>query len=453
MLKQRLTQKQTLNLSPQQIQLMKLVQLPVISFIHEISNLVEENPLLEFNYEDDEKGSVGRFAYNSSKYSNALLPEYETENTYIQPSSLSDYLQDQLNSLFISEEQKKTVLVLINYLDANGYLQRSLDDISNDLAFNENIHISTLKLQTALDTLQTLEPHGIGAVSLQNCLIIQLEQKKATPERELALTILENYFELFSKKKFNKITEKLKITANEITLASKEILVLNPKPGSGFNELHKGEKNIIPDFILTIENDTPIIRINKSGAPSLKINDSILLNISKETLLKKEEKKAFEFLKENKQKAEFLIGAIKQRELTLTSIVNAIINYQKEYFLTNDYNAIKPMVLKTISDITSYEISTVSRAINSKYIDTPFGIKSLKALFSEGFVNSKNESISSLSIKNIIKELIEEEPKNAPYSDSKLVDILEEKQISIARRTVTKYRKSLGFLSSHLRKN
>ena len=469
MLNQKLQLKLSQKLSPQQIQLMKLIQLTTTELEQKIINEIEENPALETgselqddqgndseiidenvnvdDYLDNESGDL-----NQSYYSNQ-----EEEKNFQRKSSISfhQFLDNQSKNLILSESEKPICEFLIGSIDESGYLRREVDDIIDDLAFTQNIISTKEDIQSILLKIQDLDPPGVGARSLQECLLIQLKKKNNLKHSIInSIRIIENEFELFSKKKFSKLSEKLNLSDNELKEVIKEISRLNPKPGGSITS-DFSNNTIIPDFILTIDDGNLIVELNRRNSPELRLSSSyknILEGYKNDPKKTKSQNQAMQFLKQKLDSAKWFIEAIEQRYQTLFHTVNAIVNFQKDYFLTGEEANLKPMILKDIAEIINMDISTISRVANSKYIDTPYGIKLLKKYFSEGMKNKDGEEISTIEIKKILKEIIDNEDKTKPLSDIELSNKLLEKGYKIARRTVSKYREQLEISVARLRK-
>ena len=453
---------------------MKLIQLSTLDLEQQIQNEIGENPALEsginndtenqeINYEELEKSDskeideyinddeIPFYKLNSNNYSN------EDEKSINISGEISFYqtLLEQMGNLILDEKETKISEFLVGSIDDSGYIRRTDEEIIDDLAFTQNIIVNDYELNKVLKLIQTLDPPGIGARSLKESLIIQLNKKK-NPKAEtlLAKKILEKDFDLFSKKNFLKLQEKFKVSQIELKKAFKIISKLNPKPGiSTSSDLSTNQ--IIPDFILTIEDGNIEVSLNNRNAPHLKISKSYkemikgYVNNKNKT---KSDNDAILFIKQKLDSAQWFIDAIEQRYQTLSLTINAIIDYQKEYFLTGDERKLKPMILKDIANKIDMDISTVSRVANSKYIDTPYGIKLLKTFFSEGFKNQDGENISSIEIKIILESLIKKENKFNPITDENISKLLKEKGYNIARRTIAKYREQLDIPTSRMRK-
>ena len=481
MLKQYLNFKLSQKLSPQQIQLMKLIQLPTLAFEQKIQHEIEENPALEngkenldefeeFDQKDeyDEGERIDAEDINIDEYlSDDEIPSYKLQsNNYSESDdkqipyaggvSFHQYLANQLDTLLISEEELNLAKFLVGTIDGSGYLRRELDDILDDLAFTQNIFTEKEELLKVLELIHDLEPAGIGARNLRECLLIQLERKKTDRQSVLlALQIVKDAFENFSKKHFDKLITKFKCTEDELRDAIEEIGRLNPKPGSSYSENTKIVEHVIPDFIIKIEDNSLNLTLNGRNAPELHVSREYteMLKGYKEAKSKsKSQKDAVQFIKQKLDGAKWFIEAIKQRQETLYVTMHTIMKYQENYFLSGDEKSIKPMILKDIADIIGMDISTVSRVANSKYVETPYGTKLIKELFSESMVNNEGEEISTKEVKSILKTVIEEEDKSKPLTDAKLSDLLQDKGYKIARRTVAKYREQLDYPVARLRK-
>ena len=471
MLNQKLQLKLSQKLSPQQIQLMKLIQLTTAELEQKIKNEIEENPAIELGKEaaeddsnefesNNEEGDVNIDDYlsdepedlNQNYYSNQ-----EESTNYQTKSSLSfhQFLDNQSKNLILKDSEKPICEFLIGSIDESGYLRREIDDIIDDLAFTQNIVATKHDVLSILEKIQDLDPAGVGARSLKECLLIQLKKKNSFKKSVLnSIKILENEFEIFSKKKFSKLSEKLSLSQEDLKDAIDEISRLNPKPGGSITS-EFSNNTIVPDFILTIEDGNFIVELNKRNSPELRLSNSyknILEGYKNDPKKTKSQNQAMQFLKQKLDSAKWFIEAIEQRHQTLFQTVNAIVNFQKEYFSNGEEIKLKPMILKDIAEIINMDISTISRVANSKYIETPYGIKLLKSYFSEGMKNKKGEEISTIEIKKILKEIISEEDKNKPLSDIELSNKLSDKGYKVARRTVSKYREQLDISVARLRK-
>ena len=471
MLNQKLQLKLSQKLSPQQIQLMKLIQLTTAELEQKIKNEIEENPALEMG---NEKTEVENDEFEISQNDDVDVDDYltdmsddydnsqnyfssEEENTNFQTKasySFHQYLDNQSKNLILDEKYKPICDFLIGSIDESGYLRREIEDIIDDLAFTQNIVTSREEILSVLKKIQELDPPGVGARSLKECLLIQLRRKNSKESIDNSIKIIENDFDLFSKKKFSKLSEKLNLNDQKLKEAIDEISKLNPKPGGSITS-DFANNAITPDFILTIEDGDLIVELNKKNSPELRLSNSyknILEGYKKDPNKTKSQNQAIQFLKQKLDSAKWFIEAIEQRHQTLFQTVNAIVNFQKDYFLTGEESNLKPMILKDIAEKINLDISTVSRVANSKYMDSPYGIRLLKSYFSEGMKNSDGDDISTIEIKRILKEIVESENKIKPLSDLDLSSKLSTKGFKVARRTVAKYREQLDIPVARLRK-
>ncbi len=471
-LKQSLQQRLLQKLSPQQIQLMKMLQLPTIELEKRIKEELEINPALdegeeqvsedEFTEEADEK----RDDFNFQDYTNDETPTYKTQSNNFSKGqdehqtplsfgdSLSERLKKQINLKIKNEKQKKIAEHIIGNLDESGYLRRELFNIVDDLAFSQNIFTDEEELEQILVEVQDLEPHGVGARDLKECLLIQLKKKNKTIAIKTAEVILEKCFESFTKKHYSKISKKLDINNDAIKDAIAEIVKLNPKPGNSLIDSQSEIQQITPDFTL-IDNDGILsVELNQRNSPQLRVSNDYIEMIKgfQQGAKKKRDKDAILFIKQKVDAAKWFIEAVKQRQNTLLVTMEAIISFQKEFFLTGDEKKLKPMILKDIASIVSMDISTISRVANSKHVSTPYGIFSLKYFFSESLTTDSGEEVSTREVKTILNEAINKEDKSKPLTDEKLASLLKEKGYLIARRTVAKYREQLNIPVARLRK-
>ncbi len=475
-MKQYLKLKLNQKLSPQQIQLMKLIQLPTIDFEQNIQRELEENPALEIEENrndniDEDYSNEERLSDNEDINIDEYLnyddtPSYklnyssnnENENNEIPFASgisFTEYLTSQLNTLKLDNKEKKIAEFLVGSIDNSGYIRQELNEIVDDLAFTQNLDVSIEKLKNILSIVQQLDPPGVGAQSLKDCLIIQLKRKAVNDDIELAIDILEHSFEHFSKKHFNKLIAKYNISEERLKAVIKEVEKLNPKPGNSYSNTNKPIEHIIPDFKIEIDNNNLILTLNNRNSPILKISkeyDEMLKGYKLDKNKTKSQKDAVQFIKQKLDSAKWFIDAVKQRQETLYVTMSAIMEYQKEYFITGDEKNMKPMILKDIAEKIEMDISTISRVANSKYVDTPYGTKLLKEFFSESMTNQSGEEISTIEIKKILQTIIEKENKKFPETDEKLVKLLVNKGYKIARRTVAKYREQLNIPVARLRK-
>ena len=480
-MKQYLKLKLNQKLSPQQIQLMKLIQLPTIDFEQKIKQELEENPALEIrdnsndvldedfsNSNEDELNNESiDDDINIDDYINyddtpAYKLSYNTNNDsenseipFASGISFTEYLLNQLNTLRLNDDEAKIAEFLVGSIDNSGYLRQNTDEIIDDLAFTQNIDVSIEKLKKILSIVQQLDPPGVGAQSLQECLILQLKRKPSNKQINLATNIIENSFDQFSKKHFNKLIVKYDINENELKAAIIEIEKLNPKPGNSYSNDEKPIEQIIPDFKIEISNNSLVLTLNNRNNPVLKISNhynEMLKGYKLDKNKTKSQREAVQFIKQKLDSAKWFIDAVKQRQETLYVTMSAIMEYQEEYFLSGDEKQMKPMILKDIAEKIEMDISTISRVANSKYVDTPYGTKLLKEFFSESMTTQSGEEISTIEIKKILETIIEKENKRAPQTDEKLVKLLQEKGYKIARRTVAKYREQLNIPVARLRK-
>jgi RNA polymerase sigma-54 factor len=481
MLKQSLQQKLLQKLSPQQIQLMKLLQVPTVALEQRIKEELESNPALDEGvenereidqeeYEDDYNDENKREDFDLSEYiSDDEVPSYKTSIRNIGPDdeeksvpismgkSFHEILSAQLGLLKLSEEERVIAEHLIGNLDDAGYLRRDITAIIDDLTFYQNIETTEQHLERLLIYIQAMEPAGVGARDLQECLLIQIKRKNRSDLNVyLAEKIIEKTFEEFSKKHYRKIIKKFDVTEEELRLALEEILKLNPKPGGSMNVTQSVSQAVVPDFHLTIEDGTLNLQLNGRNAPELKVSREYKNLLKGYQAQKKEatktQKEAVLFVKQKLDSAKWFIDAIKQRQNTLLNTMQTIIDLQHDYFITGDETKIKPMILKDIADKINMDISTVSRVSNSKYIQTPYGTFLLKTFFSEKMQNSDGEEVSTREIKRILQDTIGVEDKKRPLTDEKLAHLLKEKGYPIARRTVAKYRDQLSIPVGRLRK-
>ena len=474
-LKQYLTQKTEQRLSPQQIQLMKLLQVPTLELDQRIKQELEENPALEegaeseeddFEQEEDDDGDEDEF--DISDYFDEDVADYKTQanNTSkddeerVVPlsgeTSFQEKLSEQLHLINLDDGQFLIADVLIGNLDESGYLSRSLDALVDDLAFSLNIETTEAEIEVVLLLLQSLDPAGIGARNLRECLLIQINRRQdKSLSRQRAKKILELYFEEFTKKHYEKIAKKLAVTDAELKQSIDEILKLNPKPGGSTKESAKNHQQIIPDFIL-VENEGALeLSLNSRNAPELKISkeyQNMLRSYSEGAKTSKADKQAVTFVKHKLDSALWFIDAIKQRQQTLLLTMNAIMQYQEAFFLAGDDTKLRPMILKDIAEIVTLDISTVSRVANSKYVQTNFGVFPLKYFFSESLSTDSGEEVSTREVKQILLDAIENEDKRNPLPDEKLMALLNDKGYNIARRTVAKYREQLNLPVARMRK-
>lgn len=483
MLKQHLQFKLSQKLSPQQIQLMKLIQLPTQAFEQRLKQELEENPALETgkeelenaneDYDDVYEGesdseTIAADDINIDDYlSDDEIPEYRTQaNNYSSDDeeknvpyaagvSFNQYLINQLNTVYLNDEEWAIAEFLVGSVDESGYIRRPISDILDDLAFTQNVYTDEKSIQRVLSIVQELDPPGVAARSLEECLIIQLERKEITPGLELAIAILKKSFEQFTKKHYQKLLQKHNVTEDQLKAAISEIERLNPKPGGSYSGNNRIIEHVVPDFSIRIVEGELELTLNGRNAPELHVSReySNMLKGYKESKEKsKSQKDTVLFIKQKLDAAKWFIDAIRQRQQTLFITMNAIMHYQEEYFLSGDERNLRPMILKDIADEIDMDVSTVSRVANSKYVDTPYGTKLIKEYFSESMKNEQGEDVSTKEIKKILETVIMEEIKRKPLTDDKLAAILKKKGYPIARRTVAKYREQLGIPVARLRK-
>jgi RNA polymerase sigma-54 factor len=482
MLKQRLQQKLLQKLSPQQIQMIKLLEVPTLQIEQRIKKELEENPALEEGAEEEDipaETEEDQFDEKDKDQEEFTLDDYieeddipdyrlqeknyskdedkRTEIPFSVGFSFHEHLESQLGLRDLNDKQKILGEYILGNIDEDGYLRRELINIVDDLAFLQNVETTEGELEEVLNIIQDLEPAGVGARTLRECLLLQIEKRDTSqPSLKLAHTILDLYFEEFTKRHYDKIISRLGITEDEIKAAIDEILKLNPKPGGVYSDpFNKTSQPIIPDFILELSEDGFDLHLNSKNLPELRLSSSyseMLHTYSKDKSQKKEMRDAVLFVKQKIDSARWFIDAIKQRQNTLLLTMNAILEYQQEYFIDGDETKLKPMILKDVAEMTGLDISTVSRVANSKYVQTHFGIFPLKFFFSEGLQTDSGEEVSTREIKRILQDCIENEQKRRPLTDESLTDILQEKGYQIARRTVAKYREQLNIPVARLRR-
>ncbi len=480
MLKQQFNLKLSQKLSPQQIQLMKLIQLSTQAFEQKLKQEIDENPALEagketkeeeenFSNEENFEAENQEKELNIDEYINDddTIPAYQLQaNNYSADDeeknvpfaggqSFHQYLKSQLNTFRLNEKEKKIAEFLVGSIDESGYIRREIEDIVDDLAFTENVMTDEEEVEKILKLVQKLEPAGVGARSLQESLIIQLKQKEENEARSLAIAILEQAFDLFAKKHYKKILQKFNITEEQLKDAIAEISKLNPKPGGAIVGNNKIVEQIVPDFTVNIVDDQLELTLNSRNAPQLHVSreyNNLLKGYSESKEKSKSQKDAVYFIKQKLDAAKWFIDAVKQRQQTLLKTMTAIMEHQKEYFLTGDETKLKPMILKDIAEKIGMDVSTVSRVANSKYVETPYGTKLIKFFFSESMKNDQGDDVSTKEIKKILQDVIDNEDKKKPLTDEKLAKILKEKGYLIARRTVAKYREQLNIPVARLRK-
>ncbi len=480
MLKQSLQQKLLQKLSPQQIQMIKLLEIPTLQLEQRIKKELEENPVLEEgneeNYDYEEEVNEDNLENDPDEFSledyinDEDIPSYRLSSSNYSKDdkkeeipfsggiSFQEHLQNQVGLRDLTEKEEVLISYLIGNIDDDGYLRRKLKSVANDIAFSLNIETDDDELLEVLRIIQDFDPIGVGARTLQECLLLQIENKdQEIPSIALARKILKYFFDEFTKKHYEKIQNRLNINEEELRSAIDEILKLNPKPGASYSDTQtRGAQTLIPDFILDNKDGELQLSLNARNVPELRISNAYSEMLESYSKNKKDrtqsEKNAISFVKQKLDSAKWFIDAIKQRQNTLLLTMNAIIDYQYNYFLEGDESKLRPMILKDIAEKTGLDISTISRVANSKYIQTHFGIFPLKYFFSEGMKTNNGEEVSTREIKSILKECIENEDKKKPLTDDKLTSILQEKGYKIARRTVAKYREQLNLPVARLRK-
>lgn len=483
MLTQKLGQKLLQNLSPQQIQLLKLIQLPTQAFEQRIQKELDENPALEvvneenstneseiklFDGNKDEKiaenhhsiddyiSKVDDSSYRGKASRNDLDHEEGNKDfRFVAEDSLVQFLRSQVKTTAMSDEDELILDFLIGSIDSSGYLRRDDLDILDDLAFTQNIHTDLEKIRTFIALIQQLDPPGIGARNLQDCLLIQLRRKENSPTNKIATQLIDSQFEQLAKKHYDKIILKLEISEDELKNAVTHISKLNPKPGGAFEHRTSVAEQIIPDFTISIVGENLQLNLNSKNYPELHVSKrygDVLENYKNAKEKNNAQKEAALFVKQKLDGAKWFVDAIKQRQQTLLLCMKAIMNHQSEYFLTGDEQKLKPMILKDIAETIDMDVSTISRVANSKYVATPYGTKLIKELFSEAVKNDQGEDVSNIEIKDILLQEIQKEDKKKPLTDEKLTMILNQKGFPMARRTIAKYREQLSIPVARLRK-
>ncbi len=479
-LQQKLLQK----LSPQQIQVIKLLELPALQLEQRIKKELEENPVLEIEDEDYEPSGEDQYTddlksnedrdneefsvddylndedYPSYRYetNNYSKDDKMAEVPFSDSSSFHEYLIDQVRMVALNDHESILAEQIIGNIDEDGYLRREIEAIVDDLAFTQNVKTNETELIGILRVIQEFDPPGVGARNLRECLRLQIYRKdESRPEIALAGKILRDAFDEFTRKHFDKIQRKFGVDDDTLKEAIDEILHLNPKPGSSFsNNLSGGNQTIIPDFLLEVVDDEMILSLNQKNVPELNISShySNMLRSYRDNSrgMSRDNKDALLFVKQKIDSAKWFIDAIRQRQETLMLVMNEILQYQKEFFYEGDESKLKPMILKDIADRTGLDISTISRVSNSKFIQTHFGIYPLKYFFSESMQKDTGEEVSTREIKSILKECIDNEDKRRPLTDDELAQILKDKSYNIARRTVAKYREQLEIPVARMRK-
>lgn len=479
MLKQSLQQKLLQKLSPQQIQLMKLLQVPTVELEQRIKEELEVNPALEEGREDDydevdntedfgEDLSDSRDEFDINDYLDDDTPDYklstggsgnEEEKDMPMGSmrSFHENLRTQLGLRNLTDFQMVLGENIIGNLDDSGYLRREIVSIVNDMAFTQNIMVTAEQLEEVLSVIQDLDPPGVGARDLRECLLLQLRRKSNRYDLilETAIEVLDKHFEEFTRKHYDQIIKRMNLEEEDLRDAVAEILRLNPKPGNSMQESTKSVQHIVPDFLIAVEDDEVRLELNQRNAPDLRISSQykeMLRGYAAGSKGDKQQKEAVMFVKQKIDAAKWFIDAILQRQQTLLLTMQAILTFQEEYFLTGDETKLKPMILKDIAELVNMDISTISRVANSKYVQTPYGTFLLKTFFSESLAKDTGEEVSTREVKKILQDAIEAEDKRKPLTDDRLTNLLKEKGYNIARRTVAKYREQLNIPVARMRK-
>ena len=473
-------QKQMLKLSPAQIQVMRLLELPTCELIAHINEELQTNPALEegmnqsTEHEDDTQHIEDEYD-NPLKNDDFDLDDYTNDDEvservtsasephtrhheeipFSMGTTFSEYLKSQIYLTKMDKPDRHIAKFVVGNIDENGYLQRSTEELVDDLSFREGLIVSDSKMQEIIDQIKTFDPAGVGASNLQDCLLIQLKQKEPTPTIQLACKIISNHFDAFSKLHHEKIKQRLCISDEQFEAAKIEIQRLNPKPGSAWKGtiLEQNQEIVIPDFIVERQDEKLVVSLNNSDVPPLHVSTDYtdLLETYTHTTSKKQQEDSKE-IKKYVDSARTFIDAIRQRNETMLRSMQTLVKLQREFFLQGDSMYLKPMVLKDIADPTGYDISTISRTFNDKYVETEFGIFSLKYFFSEGMTNEEGETISTREIKQRLQEIIKQEDKHHPLTDDELVSAMHQSGYPIARRTVAKYRDQLNIPVARLRK-
>lgn len=466
MLRQALEQKQIQKLSPQQIMTAKLIELPIQSLEQRVRQEMEENPVLE---EDDSKesGENSREVSLSDYKEDDPIPSYRLRSdnyskyddrpkreTFSVQESFPQNLKEQLNFRDLTPHQRDIANYIIYSLDDDGYLRRDIDKLVDEMAFRAGIETTDEEVESLLKVIQTFEPAGVGARDLRECLLIQLNTLKDSPVVEDARKIIRDHFSEFTKKNFNRIMAQTGMTPERLKTAMSRILKLNPTPGGQVSDAYSDHtQQVVPDFVLDVVDGEFVLTMPRFSVPEVKVNHKyadILMEASNSS--ERSKKEAATFVKKKLESAKWFVDALRQRHTTLMTTMQAILDYQRDYFRDGDETKIKPMILKDIADKTGYDISTVSRVANSKYIETHFGIFPLKYFFSESIKNQAGEDVSTRELKKILQEIIDGENKQKPLTDDEIVDMMNDKGYNVARRTIAKYRDQLGIPKSRMRR-
>ena len=461
-----LTQQQVQKLSPLQIQTIKLIELPVQDLEQRVRQELEENPVLD-DTPDPESPEQESKEVSLDTLQDDYIPDYKTRvnnwgkdprpeyNTFSVKTSFRENLLDQLGFRHLSQHEKEVASFIIGSLDEDGYLRRDLDSLVDDLAFRANIESDREEVERLLQVVQSFDPAGVGARDLRECLLLQLKAATQTPATVNARRILEECFSDFTGKHFSRILSRLSITEDELKEAMKRISRLNPSPGGQVDDSYTDvAEQIIPDFVLKLDDSGDVtFEMPRFNIPELRVNKKYAEMLAKaEGGTDREKKEAATFVKEKLDSAKWFIEALKQRYNTLSKTMQALLDYQHDFFVSGDERDLKPMILEDIAKITGFDISTISRVVNSKYIDTPYGVYALKYFFSEGLVNQAGEEVSTRELKKVLQEIVDAEDKHKPLTDEQLVKELASRGYIVARRTIAKYRDQLGIPLARLRK-
>ena len=468
MLKQGLELKQQQKLSPLQIQTIKLIELPIQELEQRIRKEIEENPVLDEEQPAEAEPDQAPREVSLSEYKEEdAIPSYRLRSdlynakderpqysTFSVKESFTQSLQEQLGYRNLTEHQYMVGSFIVGSLDDDGYLRRSVDSIVDDMSFRANVETTEEEVLQMLKVIQEFEPAGVGARDLRECLLLQIKNMRRSPEIDNAEKILKNHFNEFTNKHFQKIMTRMGLSEEELKAAMAKILKLNPSPGGQIDDSYNDQaQQIIPDFLLEYIDGELKLSMPRFSVPELRVNRKyadLLMEAANSS--EREKKEAAAFVKKKLDSAKWFVEAIKQRHNTLSNTMQAIVDYQRDYFIDGDETNLKPMVLKDIAEITGFDISTISRVVNSKYIETHFGIYSLKYFFSEGLENQDGEEVSTRELKKVLQECVDNEDKRKPLTDDELVDIMSDKGYKVARRTIAKYRDQLGIPKARLRK-
>jgi len=471
MLKQEIGLKQQQKLSPLQIQTIKLIELPVQELEQRVRKELEENPVLDDDVpgkEDDSSAGedapkevslseikdddpIPAYRLRVNNYGKDEKPEY---NTFSVKQSFAQTLLEQLGFKELDDHQMKVARFIVGSLDDDGYLRRELDNLADDMEFHAGIKTNVDEVEDMLEVIQTFDPAGVGARDLQECLLLQLERSRQTEDTVNARRIVEDFFSDFSNKHFEKIMSRTGLTQGQMKAAMARIMKLNPSPGGQVDDSYNDQaQQIVPDFVLRQEDGALHLSMPRFSIPEIRVNRkyaNILMEAAGSS--ERQKKEAATFVKQKMDSAKWFVEALKQRHNTLQSTMQAIVDYQHDYFMDGDEKNLRPMVLKDIAERTGFDISTISRVVNSKYIETDFGIYPLKYFFSEGLENQEGESVSTRELKQVLQECVDGEDKHKPLTDDQLVEEMTKRGYKVARRTIAKYRDQLGIAKARLRK-